>query len=767
MKKRYKKLMRLPVLLCSVLPLSAWAFQPFVIKNIRVDGLQRISIGTVFNYLPLKQGDTVNDDASVEAIRALYKTGFFKNVALEREGDTLVINVAERPAIASIKIDGNKNIKSEQLLDNLKHIGFAEGRVFDRSMLDKVEQELKRQYMAMGRYAVRVQSKVTPEPRNRVAVRIDIYEGDVATIYRVNIIGNKAYSEQELLDQFQLGPAPAFSLFSDKDKYSKQKLAGDLETLRSYYMDRGYINFKIESTQVSITPDYQHIYVTVNVHEGERYTVKDVKVVGDTIVPHAVLRKLIDIKTGDVFSRKDVTESNTRIGDRLGDEGYAFANVNVIPNLDSKNKTVSLTFFVDPGRRIYVRRVNIYGNAKTKDEVIRREVRQMESAWFSNKEIKRSRTRLDRLSYLTNTTVETPAVPGKPDEVDVNFKVNERPAFGNLNFGIGYGDVQGLMFNASVTQDNFLGTGERYSVNFNRSAVSNRYSLDVVNPYYTLDGISRSLSVSYSTVDASQVTSITPYLTDSYGAGISFGIPISEYDSVNIGGNYNRTLLKAIQTSSAPSVQDWVNQNGADSHAYSLTTNWAHDTRNRYLFPTSGQVVTLGAEVATPLGDLQYYKLSYNQKAFFPLTKRLTFRASGELSYGHDYGNTSSNLAPYEMYYAGGANTVRGYRANSLGPKDSNGNALGGNARVLVNGEMLFPGPWKDKSIRVGAFVDGGNVYDTDTQHVSLGDLRYSTGLTLYWLTPVGAMSFTVAKALNAKPGDSTEGFQFTMGTLY
>ncbi len=766
MKKRHSKLLRLPALLCSAIPLSAWAFHPFVVKDIRVEGLRRISIGTVYNYLPLKRGDTVDDDASVTAIRALYKTGFFKNVDLERAGDTLVIRVTERPAIASIKIDGNKNIKSTELLANLKRIGFAEGRVFDRSMLDQVEQELKRQYMAMGRYGVRVQSKVTPEARNRVAVRIDIYEGDVATIYRINVIGNKAFSEQQLLDQFQLGPAPAFSLFSDKDKYSKQKLAGDLETLRSYYMNRGYVNFRIDSTQVSITPDYQHIYVTVNISEGERYVIKDVKVVGDTIVPHDVLRDLISIKKGDTFSRKEVTDSSTRISDRLGDEGYAFANVNAIPTLDKKTKEVSLNFFVDPGRRIYVRRVNVYGNAKTKDEVIRREIRQMEGGWFSNKDIKRSRTRLDRLSYITNTTVETPVVPGTPDQVDVNFNVQERPAFGSLNFGVGYGDVQGLMFNASVSQDNFLGTGERYSVNFNRSAVSNLYSLSVVNPYYTMDGVSRSLNVSYSTVDASQVTSIVSYLTDSYGAGIGFGIPLSEYDSVNIGARYNRTVLKAIQ-SSAPSVQDFVDQNGSAYNAYTLSTSWTHDTRNRYLFPSSGQIATLGAEIATPAGNLQYYKLSYSQKVFFPVTKRLTFRIGGELSYGHDYGKTSGNLAPFDMYYAGGASTVRGYRANSLGPKDVNGNALGGNARVLANGELIFPGPWKDKSIRIGAFVDGGNVYNTDTQKVSLSDLRYSTGLTLYWLTPVGAMSFTVAKSLNAKPGDSTEGFQFTMCTLY
>jgi outer membrane protein insertion porin family len=767
MKKNSPKLARAVALVCAALPLSAWALEPFVVEDIRVEGLQRISIGTVFNYLPLKRGDTVNDSATVEAIQALYRTGFFKDVVLEREGDTLVVFVAERPAISAITIEGNKSIPTDQLLENLKRIGFAEGRVFDHSMLDKVEQELKRQYLAMGKYGMRLKSTITPEERNRAAVRIDVAEGDVATIYRINIVGNAAFSDEELLRHFELGPAPAFSLFSDRDKYSKQKLAGDLETLRSWYLDRGYINFKIDSTQVSITPDYEHIYVTVNVSEGERYTVGDVKMAGESIVPHDVLRTLVSIQPGDTFSRRKITESTARISERLGDEGYAFANVNAMPELDEAKKEVTLTFFVDPGKRVYVRRVNVFGNAKTQDEVIRRELRQMEGAWISTDRVKRSRTRLEKLSFIQGVNVETPAVPGTPDQVDVNYTVQERDAFGSLNFGVGYGDSQGLLFNASVSQDNFLGTGQRYSVELNNSKVSTVYSLNVVNPYYTMDGVSRTLNFFYRTTDAGQA-SLSYYAADSYGAGIGFGIPIAEFDTVRVGADYEHTLLKNVDASSQQ-IQEFVADNGDTFEAYKLNASWTRDSRNRFLFPSSGQLITLGAEVALPAGSLQFYKLNYRHKAFFPLSESVTLTGGGELSYGHSYGDLSGNLPPFERYYAGGARTVRGFRASNLGPKDEFDNPVGGNARIVGNLELILPGPFGENSnsIRLGAFLDAGNVYDTDSEKVDLGELRYATGLSLYWMTPVGAMTFTLATALNAKPEDNTEGFQFNLGTLY
>jgi len=770
MKKSSPQLARAVALICAVLPFSATALEAFTIEDIRVEGLQRISIGTVFNYLPLKRGDKVDDKATVDAIQALYRTGFFKDVVLEREGDTLVVFVAERPAISAITIEGNKSIPTEQLLENLKRIGFAEGRVFDRSMLDKVEQELKRQYLAMGKYGMQLKSTITPEERNRAAIHIEVAEGDVATIYRINIVGNKAFSRDELLRQFALGPRPAFSLFSDRDKYSKQKLAGDLETLRSWYLDRGYINFKIDSTQVSITPDYEHIYVTINVSEGERYTVRDVKMAGDSLVPHDVLRELITIKPGDTFSRRQISESTTRISDRLGNEGYAFANINAMPELDEEKKEVTLTFFVDPGKRVYVRRVNVSGNAKTRDEVIRREVRQMEGGWISTERIKRSRMRLERLSYIEGVSVETPAVPGTADQVDVNYSIQERDAFGSLSFGIGYGDAQGMLFNASVSQDNFLGTGQRYSIEVNNSDVSTVYSLDVTDPYYTMDGVSRNLNFFYRTTDASEA-SLASYWTDSYGAGIAFGIPVTEFNTVRVGAAYENTYLKNVDNSSEQ-IQGFVAANGDTFDAYKLDLSWSHDTRNRFLFPTAGQLVTLGTELALPGGNLQFYKFRYRHKWYTPLSSAITLSAGGELGYGHSYGETVGNLPPFERYYAGGARTVRGYRSSSLGSmvtKDSRGDPVGGNALVVGNLELILPGPFgeNNNSLRLGAFIDAGNVYDTSNESVDLNELRYASGVTLYWMTPMGAMTFTVARALNAKPEDETESFQFNLGTLY
>ncbi|MFA5627898.1 MAG: outer membrane protein assembly factor BamA [Thiohalomonadaceae bacterium] len=770
MKIKRSRLTHALALSLATLPLSVWAANDFIIDDIRVEGLQRISIGTIFSYLPLKRGDQFDDKISIEAIQALYRTGFFKDVVLEREGDTLVVFVAERPAISSITFEGNKSIPTDKLLENLKRIGFAEGRVFDRSMLDKVEQELKRQYLSMGKYGVQLKTTITPEERNRSAIHIAMAEGDVATIYRINIVGNKSFSTGELLSQFQLGLKPAILPFSDRDKYSKQKLAGDLETLRSWYLDRGYINFKIDSTQVSITPDYEHIYVTINIVEGDRYTVRDVKVAGESLVPNEILRELINIQPGDIFSRKHIAESTTNISDRLGNEGYAFANINAIPELDEENKEVSLTFFVDPGKRVYVRRVNVFGNTKTKDEVVRREIRQMEGGWISTERIKRSRMRLERLSYLESVNVETPAVPGEAEQVDVNYTIQERDTFGSLSFGVGYGDADGVVFNASVSQDNFLGTGQRFSVDLDTSKVSSLYSLNLVDPYYTMNGISRNLNFFYRSMDSGEA-SIAEYWTDSYGAGVTFGIPLAEFTTAYVGGSYDHTYLKNVPQSTQL-IQDFVTDNGDTSNAYKLELSWVHDTRNRYLFPSSGQQIVLGAEIATPIGDLQFYKLNYRHKMYIPFSESVILSAGGELAYGHSYGKTKGVLPPFERYYSGGTSSVRGYKSSSLGSpvtKDVNGDPMGGNSKVVGNLELILPGPFGENSdsIRLGIFLDGGNVYDLSKEKFNLGELRYSTGATLYWMTPVGALTFTIANALNSKPGDRVESFQFNLGTLY
>lgn len=757
------------------LPLAhAWAFEPFVVKDIRVEGLQRISAGTIFNYLPVKQGSMMTDATSSEAIRALYKTGFFKNVILERQGDTLVVTVEERPAIADITIKGNTDIKTKPLLGSLKQIGFAEGRVFDRSMLEQVKHQLTQQYLARGKYGVQVESKVTPMSRNRVGVEIDIYEGDPSTISQIDVVGNHAFPESELLDQFKLGPKEGmFSYFSDRDKYSKQKLTGDLETLRSWYMDRGYINFRINSTQVSLTPDLKHVYITVNIHEGERYKVKAIKLAGRTILPEADLRKLISIKSGDVFSRRAVMDSVSRISDRLGDEGYAFANINPVPDIDKKTKEVTLTFYIDPSKRVYVRRINITGNSKTQDVVVRRELRQMEGGWVSTQEIKRSRTRLERLGYFQKVNIQTPAVPGTSDQVDMNVNVQERDAFGSLNLGVGYGQAQGILLMASVSQQNFLGTGKQFSAKVNNSKINTIYSFSYTNPYYTIDGISRTFNFHYQTTDAGQAY-IADYTSDSYGGSVNYGIPMSEYDSINLGAGYNHTLLKTTSTTS-PSVTEFITANGTGFNAYTVDASWSHDTRNRTIFPTRGTLASLGSEVAVPPGNLRYYKLSYNHKSYFPLGKKVTLLAEGNLAYAHAYGQTTE-LPPFERYYAGGPQSVRGYRANSLGPTDTYDNPVGGNALATGSLELIFPAPFlgrtESDSVRLSTFIDAGNVFIVGnainkTNLTLHPGARYSAGVGFQWLTPIGPLAFSYAKPFGNKPGDSLQSFQFTLGTMY
>jgi outer membrane protein insertion porin family len=747
---------------------SAHAMQPFEIQDIRVEGLQRIALGTVYNYLPLQVGDRLDEERSSAAIRALFQTGFFHDVVLEREGDTLIVFVVERPAIANIEITGNKDIPTDQLNEQLRRIGFAEGRVFDRAMLDRVEQELQRQYLAFGKYNAQVRTTVTPLERNRVEVTIEIAEGEVASIHHLNIIGNEVYSQRELLDMIQLSTRGGW--FSKRDQYSRQKLAADLETLRSFYLDNGYINFDIVSTQVTITPDKRHVYITINIHEGDKYTVSEVTIQGDTVVPREELEALISIAPGDTFSRKELTESSRRISEAIGDVGYAFANINPIPELDEARRELSLTFFVDPGKRVYVRRINLSGNSRTNDEVLRREMRQMEGGWISTSKVDRSKVRLDRLGYFDEVNISTPPVPGSPDQVDVNYDVIEQQAFGSFNFGIGYGDADGLLLNASVDWNNFLGSGQRFSINFDNSAVNRIYSFNLVNPYATMDGVSRSISMFYRETDAEEAD-ISNYTYDSYGASLRYGVPVSEYDTVRYGGRFSHTRLKTVETT-ATEILDFCNDVGTledcSYQSFLLEAGWSRDTRNRVIFPSSGGLFSLNTDVALPVEEDShtFYKTRLSKSHYMPLGKRLTFMLEGEASYADTYGD-SNLLSPTERYFAGGISTVRGYRANRLGPRDSNGDPMGGNARILGRTELIFPPPWSldNQSMRFRAFIDGGNVYDTRDGSIDMGELRYSGGLSLSWFTPVGPLTFSVARAINAQSGDETENFQFTLGT--
>ncbi|HKK13136.1 MAG TPA: outer membrane protein assembly factor BamA [Gammaproteobacteria bacterium] len=743
---------------------QAWAFQPFVVKDIRVEGLQRISAGTVFTYLPVRVGEKFTEQRSAQAIKALFKTGFFKNIQLERQGDVLVVSVQERPAISSINISGNKDIDTKELLKSLKQVGLAQGRVFDRSLLDKVEQELRRQYFARGKYGVKIDATVTPLERNRVAISIKVHEGQVARIRQINIVGNHVFSDKVLRKQFQLSTPTLFSFYTKNDQYSKQKLSGDLESLRSYYLDRGYINFNIDSTQVSITPDKRGIYITINVTEGKQYRIKQVKLAGDLVVPAKKLFPLVTINKGDIFSRSRISKSVSAITKELGNVGYAFANVNAIPDVDKKNQEVTLTLFVDPGKRVYVRRINFSGNTRTRDEVLRREMRQMEAGWFSTDKVDQGRSRLERLGYFKDVNVETPAVPGTSDQVDVNYSVTEQPS-GNLMLGVGYGQTSGFLVNASVSQKNFLGTGKQVSITFNNSSIDTVYSFSYTNPYYTVDGVSRGFGAYYRKTNAANAN-VVNYTSDTYGGNVNYGIPVSEYNRINAGLDYEH--LKLNTTTYTPSeVYDFINENGASFSTLKLSGSWSHDSRNRAILPDRGAMQKFSVQAALPGGGLEYYKVNYQAQVFAPLSKSLTLSLNGQVAYGDGYGKYST-LPFFENFYAGGVNSVRGWQDNTLGPRDSNNNPLGGAFKTTGSAEVLFPVPFagESKSFRLSAFLDAGNVFATYNDFKA-SELRYSVGLAAIWISPMGPLKFSLARPMNDKPGDRTQMFQFSLGTSF
>ncbi len=738
-----------------------FAWEPFVVEDVRIRGLQRVSAGTVFNYLPVRPGDRIDERKVAAAIRALFRTGFFRDVRLWRDGNVLVVEVVERPSIAAIKIVGNEDIKTKDLLKALESVGLAEGRIFDRRLLEKVENELRRQYFSHGKYGVTIKTEVTPITHNRVAILIKISEGKVAKIKKINIVGNRAFDDETLLDQFELGPTGWLSFYTKNDQYSKQKLAADLERLRSYYMDRGYLKFDIRSTQVAITPDKQHIYITINVNEGDVYRLESVKLTGRLIVPPQELVKLVKIGPGEVFSRKRATETSEAISRRLGDEGYIFANVNMVPEIDDEKKTVKLVFFVDPGRRIYVRRIHVKGNSRTQDEVIRREMRQMESALAKTSQIELSKSRLQRLGFFKEVNVETPQVPGTLDQIDLNYSVTEQPS-GNLSAGIGFSQVQGLIFNASVSQNNFLGTGKRVSFEFNNSQVTTVYRVAYNNPYLTLDGISGGFSVSYRSIDAKNAN-IATYTTDTLAGGLNAGIPLTEYDRFSGNLDYNRTSLNTGRRTSNE-IFDFIDKHGKSYDVMTLSMAWIHDNRDKGIFATRGGRHSFSVLASMPFSELSYYKVRLRGRYYFPWTKDLIFSLHGDFAYGDGYGNTET-LPFFEHFFAGGVNSVRGFRQNTLGPRDSNNNPFGGNVKLVGGAELFFPVPFLDEELssafRMGVFVDAGNVFE---DALKLGDLRYSVGLTAQWLSPFGPLEVSIAQPINAQSRDDKQLFQFSFG---
>ena len=764
MRYLFKNLAYLLFLFCLHQSIT-FAAEQFVIKDIRVEGLQRITPGTVFNYLPIKVGDTFDETRSAEAVRALFKTGFFKDVSLERDGDVLVFKIKERPAIASISLNGNKDIKSDALIDSLKQIGFAEGRIFNQSQLDKLEQELRRQYFSLGKYAVEVKSIVTPLEDNRVDITINISEGITAKIRQINIIGNEAFTEKVLLKKFKLTTPTMFSFFTKSDQYSREKLAADLESLKSYYLDHGYINFNVDSTQVSITPDKKDIYITINIHEGEQYFISGVKLAGNLVLPEEELFKQVKIKQGELFSRKDLTNTTEAINNSLGDIGYAFANVNAIPDINNDNKTVAVTFYIDPGQRAYVRRINFNGNTRTRDEVLRREMRQPEGGWISTKKVERGKVRLQRLGYFEDVNVETPAVPGTTDQVDVNYTVTEQPS-GKFLAGVGFSQTSGIIFNTSISQDNFLGSGKRVSFDFNNSDINRRFGLGYTDPYWTVDGVSLGYNGYYRETNAN-AANLSTYDQTAYGGGALFGIPLTEYNSLRSSLSFEHDKLD-IQSATAQRIKDFVAVNGNQYDILRFNNSFTYDSRNKAIFPDKGTLHSIDTEISLPSfgNSLEYYKFEYEAQWFTTITEDYILALKGDFGYANSYGSTNE-LPFFENFYAGGPKSVRGFRDNTLGPVDPvTGDRLGGNVKLTGGAEVILPVPFfRDiKSVRVTGFLDAGNVYDNT---LDLGQLRYSAGLSGAWVSPFGIISASYAQPFNTGSNDDIQNFQFTFGTSF
>ena len=752
------------LLLLSASWMTAHA-ETFVIEDIRVEGLQRISAGTVFNFLPVKAGDEMTDKDAQSIIRALFKSKYFDDVTVEQDGNVLVIKVSERPAISSIEFTGNKDIDSEDLLKSLREIGFAEGQVYEQAMLERVELELERQYFSRGKYGVNIESEVTPLSQNRVAIRVKMQEGLIATIGGINIVGNTHFDEKELLDEFESSTGSLLSIVTRDNQYSRQKLSADLETLKSFYLDRGYVDFTVESTQVTITDDKKQIFITINITEGEQYKVNEVRLAGDLIVDENELFKLVTINKDAIFSRKQITRSSELLTNRLGNDGYAFANVNAVPEIDRDNREVALTFYIDPGRRAYVRRINITGNSKTRDEVLRREMRQQESSWISTGKVEQSKDRIQRLGYFEDVNVETIPVPGTADQVDLAFDVEEQSS-GSLSAGLGFSQSDGLIFSANVTQRNFLGSGKHVNFGFNNSDVNTVYSFGYTDPFATVDGISQGFNAFYRETDADEAN-IAGFSTDSLGGSVNFGIPISEDNRLSLALGYENTQLNITNGVTVSRYDDFITSEGDEYDTFSVTVGWSRDTKNHALLPTRGRSQSISASVAVPGGSLQYYKLNYIDQWINPLSKNVTLSLGTRLGYGDSYGDTE-DFPFFQNFYAGGQKSVRGFKTNTLGLKDED-QALGGNLLVTGTAAVTFPLPFMKKTLkqfRLGAFVDVGNVYDQD-ENFDAGLLRYSTGLSAIWVSPFGPMTVSIAQPFNKQDDDETEIFQFAVGSTF
>jgi outer membrane protein insertion porin family len=749
----------------------ALAVEPFTVQDIRIEGIQRTEAGTVFSYLPVKVGDTFTDEKGSEAIKALYATGFFKDVRVDVEGKVLVVMVEERPAIASVDFTGIKEFDKDTLTKALKEIGVGESRIYDRSAVDRAEQELKRQYLSRGLYAAKITTTVTPVERNRVNVTFAVDEGEAARIKQINIVGNKDFSDSALTEQLKLTTPGWFTWYTKNDQYSKAKLATDIDALRSFYLDRGYIEMQVNSTQVSISPDKKDIYVTINISEGDKYTISDVKLEGEMFGMEKDMASLLQVKAGDVYSGAKLNATTKKIADRMGNFGYAFTNVNASPTLDHEKKQVALDILVDPGKRVYVNQINITGNTKTRDEVVRREMRQFENSWYDGEKIKLSRDRVDRLGYFKDVNVETPEVAGSTDQVDVNMAVTEKPT-GNIMVGAGFSQTDKVSLTGSIQQANAFGSGNTIGVDVNTSKTYRTIAVTQTNPYFTDDGVSRSYQVYLRTIRP-PVDNIGQYVVKTTGANVNFGVPFSELDTIYFGVGFENTVVDTQNGDAASPtlyqtyVSDFGDPSGfgtAKTNSFPLTVAWQRDSRDSALVPTSGRFQKANFEIST-VGSLKYYRAGYQHQYFQPLFRNaVTLATNAEFDYGAGLGGVPYPV--FKNYYAGGIGTVRGYDGNGLGQvRDQYGDSQGGSKRVLgsVELQMPFPGSGQDRTLRWFTFFDAGQVYAPSEKMFS--ELRYSTGIGISWISPIGPIKLSYGKALNASVTDRVQSFQFQLGT--
>lgn len=805
------------LILLASLSVKAFAFDPFVISDIRIDGLSRISAGTIYNYLPVSRGDQMTDAMAQRAIRALYQTKFFSDVELERDGNILVIKVTERPSIAKLTIRGNKDIKTEDLMKGLKSIGLAEGETFDRLALDNVQQELIRQYYNRGKYSVSVIPHVVQLERNRVAIDIEIREGKVAKIKEINIVGNHAFTDKAIREDFELGTPNWASWYSKNDQYSQEKLSGDLEKLQSYYMNRGYADFGVDSTQVTIAPDKQSMYIAADVKEGDIYKIADVKLLGTMVLPEATLRQLVFVKPGEVFNRGAIEASTKAIKGLLANIGYAYAKVTPYPKLDKDKRTVDLTLYIEPGQRMYVRRVIFQGNTLTEDNVLRREMRQLEGAWYSQGIIDRSKNRLQQLGYFKKVDIDKKRVPGSDDQVDVTVKVEEQSA-GQLQFGIGYSQYSGIILSTSVSERNLFGSGDTVSLSGSRSDYYTNYAANYYNPYLTDNGGGIGYNLTYSKTNYSNVDNgaFANYSTSQRAASTYLGFPITDYQSLRAGIGLSSNKINSIPGYTPQELIDYQNEIGHYTiHSTIGTLGWNMNTQNGYWAPTRGGQLSLNAEVALPTSTVKYWKLTGQADHYWPVGGGFVLYLKGVLGYGKSYGQNgisdeqfdklkaayaaAGTTVPVDMrndfpfwnnFYSGGVTDVRGFQDNTLGPRLCGGTGtlapgngsycnnsyynyaqpIGGAMKVLGTAELYLPLPFlKDiNTARVSWFVDTGNAY-ANWNSFSASTLRASTGLSLHWQSPMGPMIINFALPFRTQPGDGyyEERIQFTFGSTF